>query len=137
MSNTFCRSINIILFNKPLSNPFKTSSAKTNIDLLNDCLENLIDSYIIYLHPIERHLFGHELPFQWSSKLMETMRLTWSWKHQFSSRFYKWDSVLELCKYLGRLLERLRGCRVQKSAFLICWYHPFKTLQKVCLPEQL
>ena len=37
---------------------------KTNIDLLNDYLENLIDSYIIYLHPIKRHLFGHELPFQ-------------------------------------------------------------------------
>ena len=36
----------------------------TNINLLNDYLENLIDSYIIYLHPIERHLFGHELPFQ-------------------------------------------------------------------------
>ena len=37
---------------------------KTNTDLLNDYLENLIDSYIIYLHPIKRHLFGHELPFQ-------------------------------------------------------------------------
>ena len=32
---------------------------KVNIDLLNDYLENLIDSYIIYLRPIERHLFGH------------------------------------------------------------------------------
>ena len=32
---------------------------KTNIDLLNDYLENLIDSYIIYLRPIERHLFSH------------------------------------------------------------------------------
>ena len=37
---------------------------KTNIDLLNDYLENLIDSYIIYLHPLKRHLFGHEFPFQ-------------------------------------------------------------------------
>ena len=37
---------------------------KTNIDLLNNYLENLIDSYIIYLHLIKRHLFGHELPFQ-------------------------------------------------------------------------
>ena len=37
---------------------------KTNIDLLNGYLENLIDSYIIYLHLIKRHLFGHELPFQ-------------------------------------------------------------------------
>ena len=36
---------------------------KTNIDLLNDYLENLIDSYLIYLHPIKIHLFGHELPF--------------------------------------------------------------------------
>ena len=26
---------------------------KTYIDLLNDYLENLIDSYIIYLHPIK------------------------------------------------------------------------------------
>ena len=33
---------------------------KTNIDLLNDYLENLIDSYMIYLHPIERYSFGHE-----------------------------------------------------------------------------
>ena len=32
---------------------------KVNIDLLNDYLENLIDSYIIYLGPIERHLFSH------------------------------------------------------------------------------
>ena len=37
---------------------------KTDIDLLNDYLENLIDSYIIYLHPKERLLFSHELPFQ-------------------------------------------------------------------------
>ena len=37
---------------------------KTNIDLLNDYLENLIDTYMIYLYPIKRHLFGHELPFQ-------------------------------------------------------------------------
>ena len=37
---------------------------KTNIDLLNDYHESLIDSYIVYLHPIKRHLFGHELPFQ-------------------------------------------------------------------------
>ena len=37
---------------------------KTNIDLLNDYHENLIDSYILYLHLIERHLFGQELPFQ-------------------------------------------------------------------------
>ena len=37
---------------------------KTNIDLLNDYLENLTDSYIIYLHLIKRHLFGHELRFQ-------------------------------------------------------------------------
>ena len=37
---------------------------KTNIDLLNDYLQNLIDSYVTYLHPIKRHLFGHELPFQ-------------------------------------------------------------------------
>ena len=36
----------------------------TNIDLLNDYFENLIDSYIIYLHPMKWHLFGHELPFQ-------------------------------------------------------------------------
>ena len=35
-----------------------------NIDLLNDYLENLIDNYIICLYSIERHLFGHELPFQ-------------------------------------------------------------------------
>ena len=33
---------------------------KTNIDLLNDYLENLIDGRVVYLHPIERHLFGHE-----------------------------------------------------------------------------
>ena len=37
---------------------------KTNIDLLNDYLEHLIDSYIMYLHLIKRHLFGHQLPFQ-------------------------------------------------------------------------
>ena len=37
---------------------------KTSIDLLNDYLENLIDSYIIYLHPTKKYLFGHELPFQ-------------------------------------------------------------------------
>ena len=37
---------------------------KTSIDLLNDYLKNLIESYIIYLHPLKRHLFGHELPFQ-------------------------------------------------------------------------
>ena len=37
---------------------------KIDIDLLNHYLENLIDSYIIYLYPIERHLLGHELPFQ-------------------------------------------------------------------------
>ena len=37
---------------------------KTNIDLLNDYLENPIDTYMIYLYPIKRHLFGHELPFQ-------------------------------------------------------------------------
>ena len=37
---------------------------KTNIELLNDYLENLTDSYIIYLHLIKRHLLGHELPFQ-------------------------------------------------------------------------
>ena len=36
---------------------------KANIDLLHDYLKNLIDSYMIYLHLIERHLFGHELPF--------------------------------------------------------------------------
>ena len=36
---------------------------KTNIDLLNDYLENLIDSYLIYLRLIKIHLFGHELPF--------------------------------------------------------------------------
>ena len=36
----------------------------TNIDLLNDYLENLIDSYMIYLHPIKRHLLGPELSFQ-------------------------------------------------------------------------
>ena len=41
---------------------------ETNKDLLNDCLENLIDSYIIYLHPIKRHLLSHELPVQCSSK---------------------------------------------------------------------
>ena len=37
---------------------------KTSIDLLNDYLKNLIESYITYLHPLKRHLFGHELPFQ-------------------------------------------------------------------------
>ena len=37
---------------------------KTNIDLLNDYLENLTDSYIIYLYETKRHFFGHELPFQ-------------------------------------------------------------------------
>ena len=37
---------------------------QTNIDLLNDYLKNLIDSYIIYLHLIKMHLFGHELPFE-------------------------------------------------------------------------
>ena len=37
---------------------------KANIDLLNDYLKNLIDSYIIYLHLMKRHLFGHELPSQ-------------------------------------------------------------------------
>ena len=37
---------------------------KTNIDLLNDYLKKLIDIYIIYLHPIKRHLLGHGLPFQ-------------------------------------------------------------------------
>ena len=37
---------------------------KKHVDLLNDYLENLIDSYIIYINPIERHLFGHELLFQ-------------------------------------------------------------------------
>ena len=37
---------------------------KINTDLLNDYLENLIDSYVIYLHPIEKHFFDHELPFQ-------------------------------------------------------------------------
>ena len=36
---------------------------KTTIDLFNDYLENLIDSYIIYFLPIKRHLFGRELPF--------------------------------------------------------------------------
>ena len=36
----------------------------TNIDLLNDYLENLIDSYMIYLHPTKRHLLGPELSFQ-------------------------------------------------------------------------
>ena len=51
---------------------------KINIDLFNDYLENLIDNYIIYLHLIKKQLFGHELPFQWSSKLMEAMRLAWS-----------------------------------------------------------
>ena len=37
---------------------------KANINLLNYYLKNLIDSYIIYIHPIKSHLFGHELPFQ-------------------------------------------------------------------------
>ena len=36
---------------------------KTNIDFLNNYLENLNDSYIC-VHLIGRHLFGHELPFQ-------------------------------------------------------------------------
>ena len=56
---------------------------KKNIVSLNDYLENLIDSYTIYLHPIERHLVGHELPFQWSSKLMEAMKLACSWRISF------------------------------------------------------
>ena len=51
---------------------------KTNIDLLNVYFENPTDSYIIYLHPIKRHLFGHELPVQWSSKLKKVMRLACS-----------------------------------------------------------
>ena len=37
---------------------------KTKADLLNDYLENMIDSYLIYLHTKKRDLFGHELPFQ-------------------------------------------------------------------------
>ena len=37
---------------------------KTNIDLLSNYLKNLIDSYIIYLHPIKRHWFGQKLRFQ-------------------------------------------------------------------------
>ena len=37
---------------------------KTHIDLFNNYLENQIDSYIMYLYLIKRHLFGHELPFQ-------------------------------------------------------------------------
>ena len=36
---------------------------KTDIDLLNHYLENHIDSYIIYLHQIRKHLYGHELSF--------------------------------------------------------------------------
>ena len=51
VSNAFCRSINISV-NKPSSNPCQTLLkfyllGKTNIDLLNDNLENLIDSYTI------------------------------------------------------------------------------------------
>ena len=37
---------------------------KTKADLLNDYLENMIDSYLIYLLTKKRDLFGHELPFQ-------------------------------------------------------------------------
>ena len=37
---------------------------KTNVDLYNDYIKNLIDSYIINFHLIERHLLGHEFPFQ-------------------------------------------------------------------------
>ena len=49
---------------------------KTKTDLLIYYLEILID-VIICLHPIEKHLFGNEVPFHWSSKLLEAMRLTW------------------------------------------------------------
>ena len=31
----------------------------TNTDLLSDYLENLVVSYIICLHPIEKHMSGH------------------------------------------------------------------------------
>ena len=50
-------------------------SRKTNIDLLNEYLENLTDSYTVCLCPREINLFGHELAFQWPFKLMEAMRL--------------------------------------------------------------
>ena len=60
---------------------------KANIDLLNDYLENLIDIYIICLHPRARYLLGHELPFQRSSKLLEAMRLACSCKDDFFSPF--------------------------------------------------
>ena len=114
VSYAFCTtSINIIPINKPSSKPFKLYLLKkTNIYLFNDYLKNLIDSCIIYLHLIERHLFGHELPFQWSLKLMEAMRLACIWKDQFFTPFKKEASVLQLCKHLGRIPVRLRDCKV-------------------------
>ena len=50
---------------------------KTNINLLNDYLKTW------YLYPKESNLFGHELHFQWYSKMMEAMRLACSQKDQF------------------------------------------------------
>ena len=64
--------------------------------MLNNYLRKLIDS--LYLNPIERHLFGHKSTFQWF----------WNWWKQ-------WDwSVVGRIKHLGRLLVKLRDCRVQK-----------------------
>ena len=42
---------------------------KANIDLLNDYLENLIDSYIIYLHPIKINLFWSLIPILMISEI--------------------------------------------------------------------
>ena len=65
---------------------------KTNIDLLNDYLENLIDSYLIYLHPIKIHLFGHELTFndfqnwwkQWDWPVVRRISFCPFWKIGFN-----------------------------------------------------
>ena len=78
VSNAFCRSINIIPVDKSSSNPFKTLSVKKDKQICWMITSKTWFIVIIYLHPIKRHLFGHELPFQWSSKLMEAMRLACS-----------------------------------------------------------
>ena len=85
MSNAFCRSINIIPGKKPSSNPFKTLSVKKAKHGFAEWLPWKADWS--FYHLIERHLFSHELPFQWSSKLTEAMKLFFSQKNQFSSTF--------------------------------------------------
>ena len=72
VSNAFCKSIKFHLAKLHQALLKRYQLRKTNINLLNDYLKTW------YLYPKESHLFGHELPFQWYSKMMEAMRLACS-----------------------------------------------------------